>query len=187
MDIVGWLNNFPIKYHIFISILVTLIIGYVDYLTGLEFRMEIFYLAPILYVTWFVDKKSGILLSAISLITILCSDILAGKNYELSFIEIWNSAMYLAFFVVATLLLSRLKSTLLLRAGLIADLERALSEVKELTGILPICANCKKIRDDEGYWHDVAVYIRDHTNAEFTHSLCKACAEKLYPELYNKK
>src|ERR1700690_1435250 len=168
MNTVERLNNLPIKYHILIGILVTLVIGYLDYLTGTEFRMEIFYLVPILYITWFVSKNSGIFFSGISLITILCSDILAGKNYELSFIEIWNSVMYLAFFIIAALLLSELKIALLLRTGLIADLQSALREVKELTGILPICANCKKIRDDDGYWHDVAVYIRDHTNAKFS-------------------
>lgn len=186
MEIVERLNNLPIKHHIFICILATLVIGYLDYLTGLEFRMEIFYLVPILYVTWFVSKNSGIVFSGISLITILCSDIMAGKNFELSLLEIWNSAMYLAFFIVAVLLLSELKIMLLLRTGLIADLQSALSEVKELSGILPICASCKKIRDDDGYWHDVAVYIRDHTNAEFTHGLCKECAEKLYPDCFGK-
>ena len=63
---------------------------------------------------------------------------------------------------------------------------RARRAVKELSGILPICANCKKIRDDDGYWQDVAVYISKHTNAEFTHGLCKECTIKLYPELIKK-
>src|SRR6266487_1178752 len=65
------------------------------------------------------------------------------------------------------------------------DLEAALSQVKRLSGLLPICAGCKKIRDDGGYWQDVAVYIRDHSEAEFSHGLCPNCTKKLYPDLFD--
>ncbi|HET9220891.1 MAG TPA: response regulator [Roseiflexaceae bacterium] len=65
-----------------------------------------------------------------------------------------------------------------------SELEVALSQVKRLSGLLPICASCKKIRDDQGYWQDVAVYIQDHSEAELSHGLCADCAKRLYPELY---
>lgn len=64
----------------------------------------------------------------------------------------------------------------------IEELSQALGHVKTLRGILPICANCKKIRDDQGYWKQVEVYVRDHTEADFSHGLCPPCLEKLYPE-----
>ncbi len=64
-------------------------------------------------------------------------------------------------------------------------LQEALKNVKTLSGLLPICANCKKIRDDEGYWQDVAVYIRDHSEADFSHGICPECAKALYPEYYD--
>lgn len=63
-----------------------------------------------------------------------------------------------------------------------ANLHKALSEIKVLSGFLPICASCKKIRDDKGYWNQIEVYVRDHSEAEFTHSICPACARKLYPD-----
>ncbi|MCL7486915.1 MAG: cache domain-containing protein [Desulfobulbaceae bacterium] len=63
-----------------------------------------------------------------------------------------------------------------------ADLEEALSKVKLLSGFLPICASCKKIRDDKGYWNQIESYIRQHSEAEFSHSICPDCAEKLYPK-----
>ena len=63
---------------------------------------------------------------------------------------------------------------------------KAQEELKTLKGLLPICASCKKIRDDEGYWTQLETYIHDHSQAEFTHSLCPSCAKKLYPEFYNK-
>jgi CheY-like chemotaxis protein len=64
------------------------------------------------------------------------------------------------------------------------ELQEALIKVKTLSGLLPICASCKKIRDDQGYWQQVEVYIREHSDAEFSHGLCPDCARKLYPELY---
>ncbi|HPD26123.1 MAG TPA: PAS domain-containing protein, partial [Candidatus Marinimicrobia bacterium] len=66
----------------------------------------------------------------------------------------------------------------------VVDLRRALTEVKTLTGLLPICSNCKKIRDDTGYWKDVETYISQHSTAEFSHGICPDCMQKLYPEQY---
>lgn len=62
------------------------------------------------------------------------------------------------------------------------ELRRALDQIKTLRGILPICMNCKMIRDDQGYWSEVEVYVRDHTEADFSHGLCPKCMKKLYPE-----
>ncbi len=70
------------------------------------------------------------------------------------------------------------------REKLIADLREALANIKTLRGMLPICAACKKIRDDQGYWNQIESYIRDHSEAEFSHSICPDCAKKLYPEYY---
>lgn len=67
---------------------------------------------------------------------------------------------------------------------LISDLHKALAELKTLGGLLPICASCKKIRDDKGYWNQIEIYIAQHSQAEFSHGYCPDCARKLYPELY---
>lgn len=69
------------------------------------------------------------------------------------------------------------------RERLIEELQETLAKVKMLSGLLPICANCKKIRDDKGYWNQIESYIRDHSEAKFSHSICPDCAKKLYPEL----
>jgi len=70
------------------------------------------------------------------------------------------------------------------REKLIKELQAALDSIKTLQGLIPICANCKKIRDDNGYWNQVEKYITQHTNAVFTHGICPDCARKLYGELY---
>jgi hypothetical protein len=62
-------------------------------------------------------------------------------------------------------------------------LEQALSQIKTLRGLLPICANCKKIRDDKGYWNQLETYIHDHSEAKFSHGICPECMKKLYPGL----
>jgi PAS domain S-box-containing protein len=68
------------------------------------------------------------------------------------------------------------------RESLIADLQNALSKIKTLSGLLPICSYCKKIRDDKGYWQEVEAYIRKYSEAKFSHSICQECAKKHYPD-----
>ncbi len=58
------------------------------------------------------------------------------------------------------------------------------TEMFDLKRLLPICASCKKIRNDDNYWENVADYLKDHTDLEFTHSICPDCAKRLYPDLY---
>lgn len=65
----------------------------------------------------------------------------------------------------------------------IVELREALAQVKLLSGFLPICCSCKKIRDDQGYWQQIESYIRAHSQAEFSHGICPECYKKLYPEL----
>lgn len=68
------------------------------------------------------------------------------------------------------------------REQVLKELQDALAHVKQLRGLLPICASCKKIRDDAGYWNQIDSYIRKHTDVEFSHSICPDCMKKLYPE-----
>jgi len=74
------------------------------------------------------------------------------------------------------------KRTLLEKDQLIGQLRETLADVKTLSGLLPICASCKHIRDDKGYWHQVEAYIQQHSSAVFTHGLCPQCAQKIYPK-----
>jgi PAS domain S-box-containing protein len=65
---------------------------------------------------------------------------------------------------------------------LIKELQVSLDKVQVLKGFIPICAACKKIRDDAGFWSQVEIYISEHSNAKFSHSICPDCAQKLYPD-----
>jgi hypothetical protein len=66
--------------------------------------------------------------------------------------------------------------------NMIVELKGALLKVKALSGLLPICASCKKIRDDTGYWNQIESYIKEHSEAEFSHGICPDCAKRLYPD-----
>ncbi|SCY43459.1 hypothetical protein [Desulfoluna spongiiphila] len=67
------------------------------------------------------------------------------------------------------------------------ELQEALAEIRQLKGIIPICASCKKIRDDQGYWHQVEAYLSAHSEARFSHGICPACMDTLCHEIENTK
>ena len=77
--------------------------------------------------------------------------------------------------------ITKLKQAETDREAAIKKLEKALSEIKTLRGILPLCSFCKKIRDDKGYWEQVDVYIKKHSEADISHSVCPECVKKHYP------
>jgi phosphoserine phosphatase RsbU/P len=68
-----------------------------------------------------------------------------------------------------------------------SELQKALAEIKTLRGIIPICSFCKKIRDDKGYWNQIEVYVKKHSEADFSHSYCPECAKIHYPDLFKRK
>lgn len=72
------------------------------------------------------------------------------------------------------------------RLKLIAELRDALSKVKQLSGLLPICSGCKRIRDEDGRWQQVEVYVQQHSQADFTHGICPECTKHLYPDLFDR-
>lgn len=68
------------------------------------------------------------------------------------------------------------------REHLIDELKAALAQVKNLSGLLPICSGCKKIRDDQGYWNRIETFISEHSDAQFSHGICPDCAKKYFPD-----
>lgn len=83
--------------------------------------------------------------------------------------------------------ISQRKKMELENKSLIKELQDAISKVKTLSGLLPICSHCKKIRDDEGYWNQIEDYIHKHSDVDFSHGICPECLEKLYPQIRRRK
>jgi PAS domain S-box-containing protein len=96
--------------------------------------------------------------------------------------SICSDAGSVDFVIVTGIDVTALKQAERENENLILELQAALAKVKTLKGLLPMCANCQKIRDDHGQWHHVEEYIRDHSEADFTHGICPECAKVLYPQ-----
>ncbi len=96
---------------------------------------------------------------------------------------IWHTTRLIAYFVALLSIFAIYKNIEKQKENIFNELEDALKNIKVLKGFLPICASCKNIRDDKGYWQQIESYIRDHSEAEFSHGICPECAEKLYPDL----
>ena len=151
------------------------IIGLMDYVTGPEISFGIFYFLPIWLITWHLSRTAGIGFSILCAFVWLTVDYASGSQYSNPFIPYWNAVTRLIYFLIFAIFLSNVRERL----------RRSGQEVKQLTSLLPICASCKKIRDDKGQWHEVETYIKDHSDTDFSHGICPDCAKKLYPEFYD--
>jgi hypothetical protein len=156
-----------------------------DLAVPLGVAMGIPYIAVVLLSLWSPEKRFTVIVAIISSLFIIMALV-----YKPSAGELWkvlfNRALALsAVWVTAALTLQR-KEIEDKREKAVRDREKALEEIKILRGFLPICASCKKIRDDKGYWTQMEAYIRDHSEAEFSHGICPECVEKLYPGFHRK-
>ena len=106
--------------------------------------------------------------------------IIRNKTYVMTLVLIFLSVTVLIL-AISIMVVMRINGQ---RKRIVSDLANALLEVKTLSGLLPICSSCKKIRDDSGYWSQIEQYLEAHSDAEFTHSLCPDCAKKLYPDIF---
>jgi K+-sensing histidine kinase KdpD len=157
----------------------TLGIGYVDYITGYEFNFFVFYFVPVGIAAWNLGTVPAVVTSLVSVTIWYLADYFSGHRYPIYVFAIWNTIILLVSFLAIGWTIARLRELLHRERQGREKLERAISEVKVLEGILPICASCKKIRNDKGEWQQIEQYIRQKTNTEFTHGLCPQCGKKL--------
>ena len=109
-----------------------------------------------------------------------------GRSFivEVSASNVTSSAGELAGRMASFIDITKRKEVEADREKLISKLQEALKKIKTLRGIIPICAACKKIRDDKGYWNQIESYIKDHSDADFSHGICPECVKKLYPDFH---
>src|SRR6266498_743816 len=148
------------------------LVGLSDYLTGSEISFGLFYFLPIWLMAWHFHRGVAVLFSLLCALVWFAVDDLSGVQYSTPIVPFWNAAARLVYFLSFTFLLSYIRK----------QLHQSKEEVKRLSGLLPICASCKKIRNDEGYWQEIEAYIRRNSDTEFSHGICPECAKKLYPE-----
>lgn len=133
------------------------------------------YILVVLVSLWSPNKRLPIYVAiGVSILT------LTGIHTSPSGGELWKVVLNRALALFAIWTTAVLATQ---RISMQREREEALSRLKVLSGMLPICASCKKIRDDKGYWNQIETYIRAHSEAEFSHGICPDCTKKLYPNL----
>ena len=160
----------------------TAMLGVIDWASGYELQFFVFYFIPIAIAGWTCGAKRGYVIAVLSAGTWFASDLFSGHPYTHVSFAVWNTAIRLIAFLVLTFSVARIRALLKQERTISDELEKTLSKVKTLTGLLPICAWCKKIRNDQGYWQQIEDYISKHTSAEFTHGLCQECLRKTLRE-----
>lgn len=157
----------------------------------ISFFLAIFYMRAALLTIGPVTRLLGqqnvlliwalFIMSAWLLVRGVASGIWAERVYHTIAATSWQGVSFFAFMVCNILIMVGLIS--INGKRLENDLASADEEIKSLQGIIPVCASCNRVRDDQGFWQNVETYLKDHTGAELSHGICPECLEKLYPEL----
>ncbi len=159
---------------------ITGILGVVDWQTGDELNFFAFYLLPVGLAAWHLGFGAAVILAVMSSVVWFWAN--AGQPYSSHIFAVWNTIIRLASFLAIGWAFARLKQSLHHEREATEALRRSLSEVKVLETFLPICAQCKKIRNQKGVWQHLEVYIGQHSNTQFSHGYCPACARAAMQE-----
>jgi hypothetical protein len=159
-----------------------LVLGLVDWLTGYELNFFVFYFLPVSVGAWFLGLGASVSLALFCALVWFGADVLSGHVYSSSVYAVWNTAIRLVSFLAIGWSVSRMRQALDREHDTSENLRRALSEIKVLEAFLPICAQCKKIRNQQGAWQQLEAYIGQHSNTQFSHGYCPECAKKALEE-----
>lgn len=176
-------TSFLVLYAVCVILLVS--IFFLDLSIAPGVAVGVLYVVVVLLSLWTPHNRVTLIFSLVASLLIITVFL-----YKPTIVEMWkvvfNRGIALfAVWVTAILGITR-KKIEQQRDMIHRERDKAIREVRILRGFLPICSSCKKIRDDRGYWTQIEGYIKEHSEAEFTHSICPECAEKLYPDFYKK-
>ncbi|MDD2903925.1 MAG: hypothetical protein PHU44_15975 [Syntrophales bacterium] len=166
--------------------LLTLLIFLFDLVSPFGVIVAILYIVVVLLSLWVPQKSFTLWVAVLTSILTTIEFFYSPPKGEMWKVIFNRGLAIFAIWATAFLVLQR-KITAEKREKAVREREKALEVVKILRGYLPICAACKKIRNDAGYWTQIEAYIREHSEANFTHSICPECAKKLYPEFLPKE
>jgi hypothetical protein len=161
------------------AVLLLAAITWTDYLTGYELGFFVFYFAPVSIATWYLSRRWGIAFGVAGAFCWYLSDRLGEHQYSRAWYVYWETAMRLVAFLTIALTVFRIREALARERQLVADLSDSLAQVRQLEGLIPVCAWCRRIRDDAGYWERFEAYLSTRTGARFTHGICPSCSERM--------
>jgi hypothetical protein len=158
------------------------ILGGVDLVTGYELNFFVFYFLPVSVTAWRLGFPAAVGVAVLSAVVWSGADLFSGHAYSSHAYAVWNTMIRLLAFLVIGWSVARVKQGVVRERETTEALRKAISEVKVLETFLPICAQCKKIRNKEGVWQNLEVYIGQHSNTQFSHGYCPECARRALEE-----
>lgn len=153
-------------------------LGWIDWLTGHELNFFVFYFLPVALAAWFFGLGEAMTVSVVSATVWFLANDMAGQAFSAHRFAVWNTGIRLVSFLSIGYAIARMRQILDRAQAMSTTLQKALSEVKVLEAFLPICAQCKKIRNQQGKWQQMESYISQHSNTQFSHGYCPECAKK---------
>jgi hypothetical protein len=162
--------------------LIVFALGLVDLLTGFELNFFVFYFLPVSLAAWVLNLYISMIVAILCAMVWIGADFLSGHMYSSHFYAVWNTMARLVSFLAIGGAMSRIRYLLDRERQAADSLRRALSEIKVLETFIPICAQCKKIRDKDGNWQHLEMYIEQHSNTQFSHGYCPECAKNAMAE-----
>ena len=161
-----------------ISALLSLMLGVVDWASGYELQFFVFYFIPITLAGWNCGLARTLAVSALCGGIWISIDVYSGHPYSNWFYTCWSAMIRIVSFLLNGYSVVRIKDLLLAKQQAAADLQQALAEAKTLKGLLPLCAICRRIRNEEGYLQQVEEYLSRHPDAFVSLGHCYECAAK---------
>ena len=164
------------------AVAVLAVVTAVDTFTSYELGFSAFYVIPVLIATWGVGTSRGLAFALLSACCWYVADLTSGRPLTHEFYRFWDSFNHFISFSLIAVLTGRLKLGFQREQALRENLDLTMKNLRELEGLLPVCAWCKKVRNDEGYWEELEAYLEPRTKAAFSHGICPECAARLKAE-----
>ncbi len=152
---------------------------WVDVCTPWELGFTAFYMLPVLWIAWNRGIHEGVAMALLSGLAFYIVDRTSGQPFSREFYRVWTVLNHEGTYLVAAWAVGGLSQGLRTQRALAGRLESALAEVKELKGYLAVCAWCHAIRDEDGHWQPMEVFLASHTHATTTHGICPDCARRM--------
>ncbi|MBS1233132.1 MAG: Response regulator [Nitrospirae bacterium] len=162
-----------------VVVLSIFVLGFMDYATGHELGFFVFYFLPIAIAAWKTSPITAYIVSILSATVCFLSAIYSSQPGSSGLITVWNGALWLICYLIIAYCTLRIR---VLRAREAEASHDHLKEGKPSREWIPICASCRKIRDDKGRWEEFEDYLGENADAQLTHGLCQECIDKLLRE-----
>ena len=176
-DQMGWPVGWGVGLGLFLAVIL------IDICSPPEVEFSAFYLMPVIWLAWSRGTREGIWMALTAGVGWYIHDRLSGRPMSSEFFRFWDALNHQLSYLLAAWVVGALRREVQTQRTLNQKLNEAMSQVRELKGLLPVCAWCHQIRDEAGEWHSMEGFLLKRTRAAATHSICPACLAKEVPDM----